>query len=44
MGVDFLAWERPPYVRLEELERKLRCMQCGNRVGNSLVVRALPRN
>ena len=44
MAVDFIAWERPPYMRLSEIERKLRCMQCGNRLGNSLTVRQLPRN
>jgi hypothetical protein len=38
MAVDFLAWERPPYMRWAEVERKLRCMQCGNRLGNSLAI------
>jgi predicted nucleic-acid-binding Zn-ribbon protein len=40
----FLKWERPPHTYLTELERKLRCSHCGNREGNTLAVRAAPRN
>jgi hypothetical protein len=35
---------RPPYTRLLDLERKLRCSSCGNRQGNSLSVSMAPRN
>jgi len=44
MAVDFLTWDRPPYMRLSELERKLRCMQCGNRQANTLAIARLPRD
>jgi hypothetical protein len=39
-----LAWERPPYTYLTELERKLRCTQCGNRQGNTLSVSLMARD
>jgi hypothetical protein len=35
---------RPPYTRLVDLERKLRCSSCGNRHGNTLSVSMAPRN
>ena len=35
---DFIAWERPPETYLTELQPKLRCTQCGNRVGNMFTV------
>ncbi len=35
---------RPPYIRLLDLERKLRCSSCGNRQGNGLSVSMAPRN
>lgn len=35
---------RPPYTRLIDLERKLRCGTCGNRQGNTLSVSMAPRN
>jgi hypothetical protein len=35
---------RPPYTRLLDLERKLRCSSCGNRQGNTLSVAMAPRN
>ena len=35
---------RPPYTRLRDLERKLRCSSCGNRQGNTLSVSMAPRN
>jgi predicted PurR-regulated permease PerM len=35
---------RPPYTRLLDLERKLRCGSCGNRQGNTLTVAMAPRN
>jgi hypothetical protein len=35
---------RPPYTRLLDLERKLRCGSCGNRQGNTLSVSVAPRN
>jgi hypothetical protein len=35
---------RPPYTRLRDLERKLRCSRCGNRQGNTLRVSMAPRN
>jgi DNA-directed RNA polymerase subunit RPC12/RpoP len=35
---------RPPYTRLLDLERKLRCRSCGNREGNTLTVSKAPRN
>ena len=41
---DFIAWERPPHTYLTELQRKLRCTQCGNRAGNMLTVRMAARN
>ena len=44
LNVGFLAWERPPYTHLVDLERKLRCTRCGNRLDNSLSVRVMPRN
>jgi hypothetical protein len=35
---------RPPYTRLLDLERKLRCSSCGNRQGNTLSVSMAPQN
>jgi hypothetical protein len=35
---------RPPYTRLLDLERKLRCTSCGNRQGNTLSVTMAPRH
>ena len=35
---------RPPYTRLLDLERKLRCSSCGNHRGNTLSVSMAPRN
>ena len=35
---------RPPYTRLLDLERKLRCSSCGNYQGNTLSVSMAPRN
>jgi hypothetical protein len=35
---------RPPYTRLLDLERRLRCTSCGNRHGNTLSVSMAPRN
>jgi hypothetical protein len=35
---------RPPYTRLSDLERKLRCGSCGNPQGNTLSVSMAPRN
>jgi hypothetical protein len=35
---------RPPYTRLLDLERKLRCSTCGNHQGNTLTVSMAPRN
>jgi hypothetical protein len=35
---------RPPFTRLLDLERKLRCSGCGNRQGNTLSVSMAPRN
>jgi hypothetical protein len=35
---------RPPYTRLLDLERKLRCSSCGNHQGNTLSVTMAPRN
>jgi hypothetical protein len=35
---------RPPYTRLLDLERKLRCGSCGNHHGNTLSVSMAPRN
>ena len=40
----FLTWERVPHTYLTDLERKLRCTRCGNRQGNTLSVRLVPRN
>jgi hypothetical protein len=34
----------PPYTRLLDLERKLRCTSCGNRQGNNLTLTMAPRN
>jgi hypothetical protein len=44
LKADFLAWERAPFTKLVDLERKLRCIQCGNRTDNTLSVRMMPRN
>ena len=44
LSAGFLAWERVPHTYLTELERKLRCTRCGNRQGNTLSVRLVPRN
>ena len=35
---------RPPYTRLLDLERKLRCGSCGNHQDNTLSVTMAPRN
>lgn len=35
---------RPPYTRLVDIERKLRCDGCGNREGNTLSVTMAPRD
>jgi hypothetical protein len=35
---------QPPYTRLLDLERKLRCSSCGNRQGYTLSVSMAPRN
>jgi hypothetical protein len=35
---------RPPYTRLLDLERKLRCGSCGNHQGNTLSVSMASRN
>jgi hypothetical protein len=35
---------RPPYTRLLDLERKLRCTSCGNQQSNTLSVSMAPRN
>ena len=34
----------PPYTRLRDLERNLRCSSCGNRQGNTLSVSMALRN
>jgi hypothetical protein len=39
-----LQHSRPPYTRLLDLERKLRCNSCGNRQGNTLSVSMAPRD
>ena len=44
LSAGFLAWERVPHTYLTDLERKLRCTRCGNRQGNTLSVRLVPRN
>ena len=41
---DFIAWERPAHSRLTDLEPKLRCTRCQNRVGNTLSVRRAERS
>ena len=41
---DFIAWERSPHTYLTELQPKLRCTRCQNRVGNTLNVRVVSRN
>ena len=40
----FLGWERPPHIYLSDLQRKLRCTHGGNRVDNTLSVKAAPRS
>jgi hypothetical protein len=35
---------RPPYTKLLDLERNLRCSSCGNHQGNTLSVTMAPRN
>jgi hypothetical protein len=35
---------RPPYTKLLDLQRKLRCTSCGNHQGNTLSVSMAPRN
>jgi hypothetical protein len=35
---------RPPYTKLLDLERKLRCSSCGNYQGNTFSVSMAPRN
>jgi hypothetical protein len=44
MDARLLQHGRPPYTRLLECERKLRCSSCGNRHGNSLSVAMAPPN
>jgi hypothetical protein len=39
-----LQHHRPPYNRLRDLQRKLRCTGCGNRHGNTVTVSMAPRN
>jgi hypothetical protein len=44
IGAKLLQHARPPYTRLLDLERKLRCTSCGNSHGNTLSVSMAPRN
>jgi hypothetical protein len=44
IGAALLEHGRPPYIKLLDLERKLRCSGCGNREGNTLTVSMVPRN
>jgi hypothetical protein len=44
IGAVLLQHGRPPYTRLRDLERKLRCRGCGNHEGNTLTVSMAPRN
>ena len=44
IDVRLLQNGRPPYTRLLDLERKLRCDSCGNRRDNTLSVTMAPRN
>jgi hypothetical protein len=44
MDAKLLQHGRPPYTRLVDLERKLRCVGCGNHDGNTLTVFMAPRN
>jgi hypothetical protein len=44
IGAALLQHGRPPYTRLLDLERKLRCGSCGNRQGCTLTVSMAPRN
>jgi DNA-directed RNA polymerase subunit RPC12/RpoP len=41
---DWLRQGRPPYTRLFDLERALRCLRCGARSQASLAVRLRPRD
>jgi hypothetical protein len=41
---EFLRRGRPPYMRLADLERALRCLRCGARGQASLAVRLRPRD
>jgi hypothetical protein len=44
IDVRLLQHGRPPYTKLLDLERTLRCSICGNRHGNTLSVSMAPRN
>jgi hypothetical protein len=44
MDARLLRHGRPPYTKLLDLERKLRCSSCGNHQGNTLSVSMAPRN
>jgi rubredoxin len=44
ISVGRLQQGRPPYTKLVDLERKLRCGSCGNEQDNSLTVSMAPRN
>jgi hypothetical protein len=44
ISIDRLQQGRPPYTRLVDLERKLRCGSCRNRQDNSLTMSIAPRN
>jgi hypothetical protein len=44
LPASFLAWDRSPHTYLSDLQRKLRCSHCGNRVDNTFSVKAAPRN
>ena len=44
LAAGFLAWDRPPHIHLSNLQRKLRCTHCGNRLDNTLSVKAAPRS
>jgi hypothetical protein len=41
---DVLTRGRPPYTRLLDLERKLRCRKCGRRGDTDLTVRMMERH
>jgi DNA-directed RNA polymerase subunit RPC12/RpoP len=44
IGAKLFQHGRPPFTRLLDLERKLRCGSCGNRRGNTFSVSMAPRN